>query len=71
VTPSAPGFDSHISPAAAAFQVLRAARERHRGSGVRRLIDANTDARPLGFFGEAGVNVLEFNLALDPVCGQE
>ncbi len=66
VTTSASGFDPHISPAAAEFQVPRVARERGiSDADVRRLVEAHTAGEAARFLWRAGVNVLELNLALD------
>ncbi|GII57705.1 potassium-transporting ATPase KdpC subunit [Planotetraspora thailandica] len=66
VTASGSGLDPNISPAYAALQAPRVARERGLSlDTVTELIKANTDGRALGFLGEPGVNVLTLNLALD------
>ncbi len=66
VTASGSGIDPDISKAYANLQAPRIAAVRHLPlSTVQNLINAHTDGRFLGFFGEPGVNVLELNLALD------
>ena len=66
VQTSASGVDPHISQANVRIQAHRIAATRHLSlARVNRLIDAHTDGRGLGLFGEPGVNVLQLNLALD------
>ena len=66
LTTSASGLDPEISPAAAEFQIPRIAHERGLSeSAVRQLVQQHTSQRDLGLLGEARVNVLELNLALD------
>ena len=66
VTASGSGLDPEISVANARIQAARVAEARDMTvDDVLRLVDAHTSRRPWGFLGEAGVNVLELNLALD------
>lgn len=65
-TASGSGLDPHISPKNAALQAPRVAKERGLSlEDVKSEIAKATDGPSLGILGEAGVNVLKLNLALD------
>lgn len=68
VTASASGLDPHISLANAHGQAGRVARSRGVDvEKIEQLITQHTSPRQLGLLGEARINVLELNLALDRV----
>lgn len=66
VTRSASGVDPHISLANARLQIARVAFARGvEASAIEAAVAEQTEGRSLGVLGEAGVNVLRLNLALD------
>lgn len=65
LTASGSGLDPAISPAYAALQVNRVARERGLDvTKVQQLVKENTQGRTLGFLGEPRVNVVTLNADL-------
>ena len=72
VVPSGSGIDPEISVAYADLQERRVSAVRHLPlATVQRLVQQNTVGRQLDFLGEAGVNVLDLNLALDALGGKQ
>jgi len=70
VTASGSGLDSHISVANAELQLARVAKTRGLTKAtVQSLVEKFTNRPDLGIFGDAGVNVLQLNLALDDYQG--
>ena len=63
---SASGLDPHISPEAAQLQVARVAASRGVGEDkIKALVEKFTEPPQWGFLGQARVNVLLLNVALD------
>lgn len=66
VTTSGSGFDPHVSPDFAAAQIARVAQARGlQPAAVAELVARSIEKPAFGVIGEARVNVLELNLALD------
>ncbi|WP_244596925.1 potassium-transporting ATPase subunit C [Paraeggerthella hongkongensis] len=68
VTGSGSGFDPHISPAAAEYQVERLSRTTGKSaSEIRAIVEQCTEQPQFGILGDARVNVLKVNLMLDGI----
>ena len=66
MTTSGSGLDPHVTPAFAQAQVPRVAQARGlEPAAVASLVERQTEGPAFGVVGEARVNVLELNLALD------
>jgi potassium-transporting ATPase KdpC subunit len=64
----ASGLDSHITPEAAAVQILRVARVRRISEqDLEHIVTDHTEDCQWGIFGQPRVNVLLLNLALDGI----
>lgn len=76
VEASASGLDPHITPDAARLQVATVVQHRQQAGqtvtveAVQHLVDQHTDGRTFGVLGQARVNVLALNLALDAAFGK-
>lgn len=63
---SASGLDPHISIENADFQIPRISKIRGISeTKIKKLVSENTDPDFIGIWGQAGVNVLKLNIALD------
>lgn len=66
---SGSGVDPHISPEAAQLQIARVAQSRGMSADkVKALVDKFTEQPQWGIFGQARVNVLMLNVALDDLA---
>lgn len=66
VTASASGLDPHISVKNAMLQLPRVAKARSMSEDdLKALVGKYTDGPDLGILGDAGVNIIKLNLALD------